>query len=83
MSRRYLDPREHETVLMELLNYHIVQTLEPRVILKNMGEYLQIILPMKNRKGHDTFDVYLYENGHMARVEGHKSNSGFAGVRQF
>ena len=83
VNKRYLDPREHEMVLAELLNYHVVPSLAPKVILKNMKGYLQVILPMKNKKGHDTFDVYLYEDGHMARVEGHRSNTGFSGVRTF
>ena len=83
VNKRYLDPREHETVLAELLNYHVVPSLKPKVILKDMGKYLRVILPMKNQKGHDTLDVYLYEDGHMARVEGHRSNTGFVGVRSF
>lgn len=83
VNKRYLDPREHEAVLAELLHHQVLPTLEPKVLMKNMGQYLQIILPVKNPKGHDTFDVYLDENGRMARVEGHRSNSGFVGIRTF
>lgn len=48
-----------------------------------MGDYIQMLVPMNNSKGHDTYEVYYNESGQITKVVGHPHNSGFTGTKKF
>lgn len=82
MSQRKFDPRKYEPTIMDMLKYDMVKSGDG-TLFKDMGNYLQMIVPMNNAKGHDTYDIYVDDDGHMTRVEGHNGNSGFTGTKRF
>ena len=78
----YYDVRNAKITLLDMLKYDAVQD-ESGVIYKDMGAYVQMLVPMKNDKGHDTYEVYFGDNGKIEKVIGHSSNSGFSGTKYF
>ena len=46
-----------------------------------MGRYVQMLVPMNNDKGHDTYEFWYDSNGRLAKIVGHDTNSGFRGVK--
>ena len=65
-----------------MLKYDAIQD-EDGVIQKDMGRYVQMLVPMKNGKGHDTYEVYFSDNGRIEKIVGHSGNSGFVGTKSF
>lgn len=82
MKKDEFDPRKYVPTILDMLKYDMDKSKDD-TICKDMGDYLQMIVPMDNEKGHDTYNVYVDEDGHMTRVEGHKDNSGFTGTIRF
>ena len=78
----YLDPRSLKLSILDMLKYDAVQDVDG-VIIKDMGSYVQMLVPMKNGKGHDTYEVYYNNDGRIEKVVGHSSNSGFTGTRYY
>lgn len=74
--------RNAKVSILDMLKYDAVQD-EDGVICKDMGGYLQMLVPMKNEKGHDTYDFYFSESGRIEKVVGHSSNTGFTGTKYF
>ena len=40
-----------------------------------------MMFPSSATKGHDTYDIYLDSNGKLIKVEGHRDNAGFVGIK--
>ena len=78
----YYDVRNAVISVLDMLKYDAVQDADG-VIYKDMGDYVQMLVPMKNNKGHDTYEVYMRENGTIEKVIGHRGNSGFTGPRYY
>ncbi len=76
------DPRTYSVSILDMLKYDAIQDADG-VIIKDLGYCLQMLVPMKNNKGHDTYEVYLRDNGTIEKVVGHSTNSGFTGTKYF
>lgn len=76
----YYDVRNAKITIMDMLKYDAVQD-EDGVIVKDMGSYLQMLVPMNNSKGHDTYEFYYNSDGRLEKIVGHSSNSGFSGTK--
>ncbi|MBE5821220.1 MAG: hypothetical protein E7311_01355 [Clostridiales bacterium] len=77
------DVRNAELTILDMIKYDAIKDENDGVIIKDMGGYVQMLVPMDNSKLHDTYDVYFDSNGRMERVEGHCTNSGFVGTKYF
>ena len=78
----YYDVKNAKLTILDMLKYDAIQD-ESCVIYKDMGRYVQMLVPMKNDKGHDTYEVYFNESGRIEKIVGHSTNSGFAGTKYF
>lgn len=78
----YYDVRNAKIAILDMLKYDAIQD-EDGVIYKDMGGYVQMLVPMKNSKGHDTYEVYFSASGRIEKIIGHSSNSGFTGTKYF
>lgn len=78
----YYDVRNAKLTILDMLKYDAIQD-ECGIIYKDMGKYVQMLVPMKNEKGHDTYEVYFDDNGRIEEVRGHSGNSGFTGTKYF
>ena len=78
----YYDVRNAKITILDMLKYDAVQD-ESGVIYKDMGKYVQMLVPMKNKKGHDTYEIYFDKNGKIEKIIGHSGNSGFSGTKYF
>ena len=76
----YYDVHSAKLTILDMLKYDAIQD-EDGVIYKDMGYYVQMIVPMKNDKGHDTYDFYYDDNGNLVKIVGHSSNTGFSGTK--
>ena len=68
--------------ILDMLKFDAVQDTDG-VICKEMGTYVEMLVPMKNAKGHDTYKVYFTDNGNIEKVIGDNGNSGFVGTKFF
>lgn len=48
-------------------------------ILKDHGDYIQLMFKSSSPKEHDTYDLYLDSSGVLEKVFGHPDNAGFEG----
>ena len=78
----YYDVRNAKITLLDMLKYDAIQD-EDGVIIKDMGSYVQMLVPMNNSKGHDTYEVYFSSSGRIEKIVGHWNNSGFTGTKYF
>lgn len=78
----YYDVRDAKLSILDMLKYDAIQD-EDGIIYKDMGGYVQLLVPMQNSKGHDTYEVYYNDNGQIREIIGHSGNSGFTGSRRF
>ena len=78
----YYDVRNAKITILDMLKYDAIQD-ETGIIYKDMGEYVQMLVPMNNKKGHDTYEVYYKANGRIDKIVGHSTNSGFTGTKFF
>jgi len=78
----YFDPHKAKITILDMLKYDAIQD-ESGVIYKDMGNYVQMLVPMKNAKGHDTYEVYYDGSGRISKIVGHGTNSGFTGTKTF
>lgn len=76
----YYDVRNAKITILDMLKYDAIQD-EDGVIIKDMGEYVQMLVPMKNDKAHDTYEFYYDEDGKLEKIVGHSSNTGFTGTK--
>ena len=66
----YYDVRNAKITILDMLKYDAIQD-EDGIIYKDMGLYVQMLVPMKNDKGHDTYEVYLSDRGRIEKIVGH------------
>ena len=78
----YYDVRNAKITILDMLKYDAIQD-EDGIIYKDMGLYVQMLVPMKNDKGHDTYEVYFSDRGRIEKIGGHSGNSGFVGTKYF
>lgn len=78
----YYDVENAKLTVLDMIKYDAIQDAS-KVIYKDMGSYLEMLVPMKNSKGHDTYKVYLRANGTVEKVVGDNGNSGFVGTKYF
>lgn len=78
----YYDVRNAKVTILDMLKYDAIQD-EDGIIYKDMGLYVQMLVPMKNDKGHDTYEVYFSDSGRIEKIVGHSGNSGFVGTKYF
>ena len=76
----YFDVKNHVLSVLDMLKYDAIQDADG-VICKDMGDYVQMLVPMKNAKGHDTYEVYYDSSGKISKVQGHAGNSGFSDTK--
>ena len=76
----YYDIRNAKLSILDMLKYDAIQDVDG-VIYKDMGNYVQMLVPMQNNKWHNTYEVYFFENGRIEKVIGHSGNSGFVGTK--
>ena len=81
MSKEY-DLRKAKISILDILKYDAIQDTD-KVICKDMGSYVQMLVPMNNSQKHDTYEVYFSENGKIYKVVGHRNNSGFTGTKTY
>ncbi len=72
------DVRNAKITILDMLKYDAIQD-EDGIIYKDMGRYVQMLVPMQNGKGHDTYEVHYDGSGRIEKIVGHKGNSGFVG----
>lgn len=77
----YYDVRNAKLTLLDMLRYEAIKDDADGVICKDMGRYVQMLVPMNNSKGHDTYDFYFDDSGRLERIEGHSTNTGFTGIK--
>ena len=78
----YYDVRNAKISILDMLKYDAIQD-DDGVICKDMGRYVQMLVPMNNAKGHDTYDVYFTTDGRIEKVCGHSGNSGFTDTKYY
>lgn len=78
----HYDVRTAKITILDMLKYDAIKD-ENKIIYKDMGKYVQMLVPMKNDKEHDTYEVYFYDSGRIKKIVGHKGNSGFVGTKDF
>lgn len=76
------DVRNAKITILDMLKYDAIQD-EEGIIYKDMGTYVQMLVPMQNDKGHDTYEVYYSSSGKIEKIVGHSTNSGFSGTKYF
>ena len=79
----YLDPRDYFPTLQEWVRYGGDIKWSSYDILKNHGDYIQVMFTSSSHKGHDTYDFYLDSNGKLTKVYGHPGNAGFEGTKYY
>ena len=52
-------------------------------VLKDHGDYIQIMFRSSASKGHDTYDLYLNDSGKLLKVCGHRGNAGFEDTKYY
>ena len=78
----YYNVREAELSVLDMLKYDAVKDRDGTII-KDMGDYVMVLVPMENQKDHDTYRVYFDEAGRIEKVYGDPGNSGFVGYRYY
>ena len=79
----YIDPRSYFPSLQEWMRYSGDIYWDDYTILKNHGDYIQIMFRSSSVKGHDTYDLYFDSFGHLTRAHGHPGNAGFEGWKDY
>jgi len=77
----YYNVRDAKLSILDMLKYDAIQD-EEGIIYKDTGAYVQMLVPMNNGKGHDTYEVYFDSSGRIEKIVGHSGNSGFVGTRR-
>lgn len=79
----YLDPKNYVPSVKEMVNYGCDIHWDDYTVMKNHGDYIQLMFPSSATKGHDTYDLYLAPNGRLIKIEGHSGNAGFTGTKYY
>lgn len=78
----YFNPREYQLWFEQIFRYGDV-SFDGYTVLKDHGDYVQMMFPSSAPKGHDTYDLYLDSSGKLTKVEGHSGNAGFTGTKYY
>lgn len=76
------DPRTYFPTLQEWIRYNGDISWDDYCVLKNHGDYVQIMFPSSSAKGHDTYDLYSDDAGRLIKAVGHPGNAGFEGTKE-
>lgn len=68
--------------LQEWVRYEGDIAWDKYTILKNHGNYVEMMFPSSAPKGHDTYNLYFNDSGVLIMAEGHEGNAGFVGKRK-
>ena len=79
---KYYDVKNAKISILDMLKYDAIQD-EDGIIVKDKGECVQMLVPMNNKKGHDTYEIYYDDYGHICKIVGHWNNSGFTGTKYY
>ena len=71
------DSRMYFPTLQEWIRYDGDISWDDYTVLKNHGDYVQLMFPSSAVKGHDSYDLYFDSDGRLIKVCGHKGNKGF------
>ncbi len=80
---KFNDFKNYFPSLQEWMNYGCDIAWDDYTILKNHGDYIQIMFPSSASKGHDTYDMYFSDSGKLKYVSGHKGNAGFEDTKYY
>lgn len=69
--------------MQEWVNYGCDIAWDDYTLLRNHGDYIQIMFPSSSPKGHDTYDMYFDASGQLDHVTGHPQNAGFTGTKYY
>lgn len=69
--------------MQEWVRYGCDIAWDDYTILKNHGDYIEIMFPFSAPKGHDTYDMYFDDSGKLKKVSGHKGNAGFEDTKTY
>lgn len=76
MASNYEKMREALQSIQQVLRYDTVID-EDGTIVKDCGDHLQMIVPIKNSaKGYNTYEVYYSSDNRIEKVISHKTNAG-------
>lgn len=78
----YFNPRDYFPSLQEWIRYNGDITWDSCSVMKNHGDYVQLMFRSSAPKGHDTYDLYFDGGGCLKEVVGHPGNAGFVGTRK-
>ena len=82
MSRKKaFDPRDYKLTFQDWFRHNSDITFDGHTVLKDNGNFVQMMFPSSSPKGHDTYDLYLDNSGKLTKVEGHSGNAGFSGTK--
>ena len=70
-----------ELSIRDLLRYDAV--IHNHTQVRDCGDYLMMLVPMKNAKMHDTYRIYYRPDGRIYKIIGDSTNTGFAGTKYY
>lgn len=79
----YFNPKDYFPTLQEWIRYGCDISWDDYSVMKNHGDYIQLMFPSSASKGHDTYDLYIDSNGRLTKVCGHSGNAGFEGTKYY
>jgi len=74
--------KEEELTIRNMIRYDAIKDDEG-IEYRDYGDYLMMMVPMKNKKLHDTYRLYYRADGTIERIVGDSGNSGFVGTKYF
>lgn len=79
----YFNLKDYFPDLREWVRYGGDISWDDYSIMRNHGNFVQLMFRSSAPKGHDTYDLYLDDNGRLIKVFGHPGNAGFVGTREY
>jgi len=79
----YFNAKDYFPTLQEWMRYDHDIAWDGNTIMKNHGDYVQVMFSSSAAKGHDTYDMYHDDRGHLIKVFGHPGNKGFEGWKYY
>ncbi len=77
----YFDPRKYVVTLQDWINYNGDIQWDGYQVMKNHGNFIELNIPSSSSEGHDTYELYLDDDGRLVKVIGHRHNAGFSGTK--
>ena len=79
----YLDPKTYFPSIQDLAYRGCDIYWDGYTVMKNCGNFIQLMFPSSAKKGHDTYELYLDSAGKLVKVIGHSGNAGFTGTKTY